>query len=199
MVVCASGDGEGESLLDKLNPLKKIKKAQESAAIEKSRVEANKLLSDEQGEQIFGTGLMGKLATGMVNKIGGAVKEQFQEAQRSTMDTWDAAVRAVESDMRLKEYLGADVSCTQPMSQASASTNINGVATNRTTIGFMAQGLTTGRAAQVEATSETGSDGTSELKVVVRLDDGQVFEVGMGAASLGGDVIDISADDVIDV
>ena len=37
VVVRASGDGDGESFLDKLNPLKKLKKAQESAAIEKSR------------------------------------------------------------------------------------------------------------------------------------------------------------------
>ena len=71
-VVRASGDDE--SLLDRLNPLKKLQKAQEERALEKSRRDANKLLSDEQGEQLFGKGLMGKLATGMVNNIGGAVR-----------------------------------------------------------------------------------------------------------------------------
>ena len=108
---------DDESLLRKLNPFKAIKKQQEKAAIEKRREEANKVISDDVRKQLFGDGLMGKMAAGLINNAAGALKEQFNAAAEASEVTYDAAVRAVRNDTRVRRALGDDVQATPPMSR----------------------------------------------------------------------------------
>ena len=73
-------DGKDDSLLSKLNPFKAVKKAAEKRSIEKQKQDAAKVISDDMRKQMFGEGLMGKMAAGMINNVAGALKEQMSEA-----------------------------------------------------------------------------------------------------------------------
>lgn len=121
-----NNEDDDESLLSKLNPFKALKKAQQKAAIEKRKQDANKVISDDMRTQLFGEGLMGKMAAGMINNVAGALREQMSEAAEKSQDCYDAATRAVGNDSRVRRYLGDGVQCTPPMSQMSSSMNVNG-------------------------------------------------------------------------
>ena len=177
---------DDESLLRKLNPFKAIKKQQEKAAIEKRREEANKVISDDVRKQLFGDGLMGKMAAGLINNAAGALKEQFNAAAEASEVTYDAAVRAVRNDTRVRRALGDDVQATPPMSQMSNSSSVNGVDVAVTVMGtgesFLLEDVTNG--ADVEEFWEAGANPTEGSKA-------------WGGSA--GATIDIDADDVIDV
>ena len=215
---------DDESLLDKLNPFKAMKKQQEKAAIEKRREEANKVISDDVRKQLFGDGLMGKMAAGLINNAAGALKEQFNAAAEASEVTYDAAVRAVRNDTRVRRALGDDVQATPPMSQMSNSSSVNGVTVQTSTIGFVLQDARTGKQAQAQAKGTTGADGALRVDVAVTvlgtgesflLEDvtngadaqafweaGEVADPTGGSKAWGGSAgatIDIDADDVIDV
>lgn len=213
---------DDESLLRKLNPFKAIKKQQEKAAIEKRREEANKVISDDVRKQLFGDGLMGKMAAGLINNAAGALKEQFNAAAEASEVTYDAAVRAVRNDTRVRRALGNDVQATPPMSQMSNSSSVNGVTVQTSTIGFVLQDARTGKQAQAQAKGTTGADGALRVDVAVTVmgtgesflledvtngaDVEEFLEAGAnpteGSKAWGdsaGATIDIDADDVIDV
>ena len=213
---------DDESLLRKLNPFKAIKKQQEKAAIEKRREEANKVISDDVRKQLFGDGLMGKMAAGLINNAAGALKEQFNAAAEASEVTYDAAVRAVRNDTRVRRALGNDVQATPPMSQMSNSSSVNGVTVQTSTIGFVLQDARTGKQAQAQAKGTTGADGALRVDVAVTVmgtgesflledvtngaDVEEFWEAGAnpteGSKAWGGSAgatIDIDADDVIDV
>ena len=81
MIEGGGGDDDNDdSLLSKLNPFKAVKKAAEKRSIEKQKQDAAKVISDDMRKQMFGEGLMGKMAAGMINNVAGALKEQMSEA-----------------------------------------------------------------------------------------------------------------------
>ena len=126
MIEGGGGDDEDDSLLSKLNPFKAVKKAQQKASIEKQKKEAGKVISDDMRKQMFGEGLMGRMAAGMINNVAGALKEQMSEATEKSEQCYDAATRLVSNDPRVRKHLGDGVQCTPPMSQMSSSMNVNG-------------------------------------------------------------------------
>jgi hypothetical protein len=98
-----NNDGDkDESLMSKLNPFKAVKKAQENAAIAKRKKDANLAISDDMRKQMFGEGLMGKVAAGLINNVAGALKDAMSEAAvgRCTLNAVDpksAWFRAISS------------------------------------------------------------------------------------------------------
>lgn len=148
-------DGDDDSLLSKLNPFKAVKKAQQKAELQRRKEDANKVINDDMRKQLFGDGLVGRMAAGMINNVAGALKEQMSEAAEKSQDCYEAATRAVRNDSRARRYLGEEIQCTPPMSQMSSSMNVNGVATQTTQIMFLAQGPGNGRSAQVQAVSSS--------------------------------------------
>ena len=180
--------------LDKLNPFKKSAPA--STSIEQraptQRGKSGELLSKEMSEELFGKGLMGKLASKAVNAAAGALKEQFESAREVTDACYDDAVRAVKLDSAVMNAFGGSVECGPVISQSSSSININGTKQMRVGIAFQCRGAN-GAGAMIQAQS----DGTSTT-CVANFQDGRQFQVG-SASSVYGDVIDVDASDVIDV
>ena len=127
--------GDGESFLDKINPFKKSK----SAELAKREADANALINDDTRKQLFGDGLVGKMVSGMINQAASGLKQQMSAAAEATEVTYDSAVRACKMDGRVRSALGDDVQATPQMSQMSSSTNVNGVASQQTSVGFMQQ------------------------------------------------------------
>ena len=208
--------GDGESFLDKINPFKKSK----SAELAKREADASALINDETRKQLFGDGLMGKMVSGVINQAASGLKEQMSAAAEATEVTYDSAVRACKMDGRVRSALGDDVQATPPMSQMSSSTNVNGVASQQTSVGFLLQS-STGRRAQVQAVSTT-TNGVVTVDATVVTETGEQFVIrdcgggddvwasdggGAGGARqtsvpspfARGTTIDVDADDVIDV
>ena len=209
---------DGESFLDKINPFKKSK----SAELAKREADANALINDETRKQLFGDGLMGKMVSGVINQAASGLKEQMSAAAEATEVTYDSAVRACKMDDRVRSALGNDVQATPPMSQMSSTTNVNGVASQQTSVGFLLQS-STGSRAQVQAVSTTTS-GVVTVDATVVTETGEQFVIrdcgpgggddtwvsdsgGADSASgtsipspfARGTTIDVDADDVIDV
>jgi len=178
VVRAASGSSDDESLLDKLNPFKAIKKQQEKTAIEKRKADANAVISDDMRKEIFGDGIVGRLASGLINKAASSLKEQMDTMAASTEVTYDAAQRAVCNDARCRRALGEDINVTPPMSQSNNSQSLNGRTVQTTIVGFVAQGMRTGKQAQVQASSTTDADGefTVDVRVTV-VGSGEVIEL----------------------
>ena len=210
--------GDRESFLDKINPFKKSK----SAELAKREADASALINDETRKQLFGDGLMGKMVSGMINQAASGLKEQMSAAAEATEVTYDSAVRECKMDGRVRSALGDDVQATPPMSQMSSSTNVNGVASQQTSVGFLLQS-STGRRAQVQAVSTT-TNGVVTVDATVVTETGEQFVIrdcgpgggddawaSDGGAAGGasetsipspfsrGTTIDVDADDVIDV
>ena len=187
---------DDESLLRKLNPFKAIKKQQEKAAIEKRREEANKVISDDVRKQLFGDGLMGKMAAGLINNAAGALKEQFNAAAEASEVTYDAAVRAVRNDTRVRRALGDDVQATPPMSkQAQAQAKGTTGADGALRVDVAVTVLGTGESFLLEDVTN-GADAEAFWEA------GEVADPTEGSKAWGGSAgatIDIDADDVIDV
>lgn len=179
--------------LDKLNPFKK--NAPASTSIERAptqRAKSGELLSKEMSEELFGKGLMGKLASKAVNAAAGALKEQFESAREATDACYDDAVRAVKLDSAVLNAFGGSVECGPVISQSSSSLNVNGTKQTRIGIAFQCRGAN-GVAGMIQAQS----DGATTT-CVANLQDGRQFQVG-SASSVYGDFIDVDASDVIDV
>ena len=124
---------------------------------------------------MFGDGLMGKMVSGMINQAASGLKEQMSAAAEATEVTYDSAVRACKMDGRVRSALGDDVQATPPMSQMSSSTNVNGVASQQTSVGFLLQS-STGRRAQVQAVSTT-TNGVVTVDATVVTETGEQFVI----------------------
>lgn len=208
--------GDGESFLDKINPFKRSK----SAELARREADANALINDETRKQLFGDGLMGKMVSGMINQAASGLKQQMSAAAEVTEVTYDSAVRACKMDSRVRRALGDDAQATPPMSQMSSSTNVNGVASQQTSVGFLLQS-STGRRAQVQAVGTT-TNGVQTVSCTVVTETGERFviedcgpgggddawvdgqtgggsETSIPSPFARGTTIDVDADDVIDV
>ena len=135
--------------------------------------------------------------------------------------TYDAAVRAVRNDTRVRRALGDDVQATPAMGPDVQLSSVNGVTVQTSTIGFVLQDARTGKQAQAQAKGTTGADGALRVDVAVTVmargrasssrmsangaDVEEFWEAGANPTEeqsmgwLGGGTIDIDADDVIDV
>ena len=129
-------------------------------------------------KEIFGDGIVGRLASGLINKAASSLKEQMDTMAASTEVTYDAAQRAVCNDARCRRALGEDINVTPPMSQSNNSQSLNGRTVQTTIVGFVAQGMRTGKQAQVQASSTTDADGefTVDVRVTV-VGSGEVIEL----------------------
>jgi hypothetical protein len=186
----ASDGGDDEGFLSKINPFKAVAKAKEKSAIAKREADKNSIINDDLRKQLFGDGLLGKVAAGVINNAAGALKNQMAESMEASQEAYDAATRAVRMDAATRERLGGDMTFTPPMSQMSSSMNVNGVTRQSVQIGFIAQSARgDGRSASCNATgvSDGSAGGRMEVEVDVRFDDGGLIKVaGGGGGDFGG-------------
>ena len=188
--------------LSKLNPFKR--RADAGGALERKRPseEKKEFLSREVSEQIFGKGLMGKIAASAVNAAASSLGKSLADARDAADACYEDAKRAVRLDPEVSRALGGgDIQFGPVMQQSSMS--VNGKTT--TQIGFQCRGAS-GTAGFVRASS-SDADGTA---AVVQLSDGRTITVdslsktsrtasSSGTGNTYDEVFDISPDDVIDV
>ena len=196
-------DGGVLGKLNKLNPFKRRDDA--GGALERKRPseEKKEFLSREVSEQIFGKGLMGKIAASAVNAAASSLGKSLADARDAADACYEDAKRAVRLDPEVTRALGGGDIQFGPVMQQS-SMNVNGKTT--TQIGFQCRGAS-GIAGFVRASSSE-ADGTT---TVVQLSDGRTITVGSlsgaprdassssGTGNTYDEVFDISPDDVIDV
>ena len=196
-------DGGVLGKLGKLNPFKRRDDAGGSLERKRPSEEKKEFLSREVSEQIFGKGLMGKIAASAVNAAASSLGKSLADARDAADACYEDAKRAVRLDAEVSRALGGGDIQFGPVMQQS-SMNVNGKTT--TQIGFQCRGAS-GIAGFVRASSSE-ADGTT---TVVQLSDGRAITVGSlsgsprdassssGTGNTYDEVFDISPDDVIDV
>jgi len=184
-------DDATESFLEKMNPFKK--KTSDASVQRQSQKKTKKrdLISSEQREQLFGNGLMGRVATGVINNLARKVGEEYEGMYANVEEAYDIARRKCERDGKLREALGGGEVIVGPVTmQMSNSMNVNGKKTDVTRIGMVASSSASGNnVASIAATMESVTAGTKNVRVVATMRSGQSFEVdGVGGGGVGGNV-----------
>ena len=187
-----------ESFLEKMNPFKKKTSSSDNAASvqrqsspKKKTTKKRDLISSEQREQLFGNGLMGRVATGVINNLARKVGEEYEGMYANVEEAYDIARRKCERDGKLREALGGGEVIVGPVTmQMSNSMNVNGKKTDVTRIGMVASSSASGNnVASISATMESVTAGTKNVRVIATMPSGQSFEVdGVGGGGVGGNV-----------
>ena len=187
-----------ESFLEKMNPFKKKTSSSSDAASvqrqsspKKKTTKKRDLISSEQREQLFGNGLMGRVATGVINNLARKVGEEYEGMYANVEEAYDIARRKCERDGKLREALGGGEVIVGPVTmQMSNSMNVNGKKTDVTRIGMVASSSASGNnVASISATMESVTAGTKNVRVIATMPSGQSFEVdGVGGGGVGGNV-----------
>jgi hypothetical protein len=186
-----------ESLFEKLNPFKKKSKTELTTSEERQQQqqqgkkrEKNELISSEQREQLFGKGLVGRVATGVINNIAGQIAEGMSEMQTNVEEAYEIARRKCERDGKLRDALGGGEVVVGPVTmQSSNSMNVNGKRSDVTRIGMIASSSTGSNIASIAVTMESVTTGSKNVVVVATLRSGERFEVdGVGGGGVGGNV-----------
>ena len=199
-------DDATESFLEKMNPFKKKtssdasvqrqsqKKTSSDASVQRQSQKKTKkrdLISSEQREQLFGNGLMGRVATGVINNLARKVGEEYEGMYANVEEAYDIARRKCERDGKLREALGGGEVIVGPVTmQMSNSMNVNGKKTDVTRIGMVASSSASrNNVASISATMESVTAGTKNVRVIATMPSGQSFEVdGVGGGGVGGNV-----------
>ena len=191
-------DSKTESFLEKMNPFKKKTSSSDNAASvqrqsspKKKTTKKRDLISSEQREQLFGNGLMGRVATGVINNLARKVGEEYEGMYANVEEAYDIARRKCERDGKLREALGGGEVIVGPVTmQMSNSMNVNGKKTDVTRIGMVASSSASGNnVASISATMESVTAGTKNVRVIATMPSGQSFEVdGVGGGGVGGNV-----------
>mmetsp|Transcript_27085 Transcript_27085/g.48278 ORF Transcript_27085/g.48278 Transcript_27085/m.48278 type:complete len:295 (-) Transcript_27085:170-1054(-) len=138
--------------------------------------------------QVFGGGLVGRMAGAMLGSALKGLGEQMEKAGREAASIQNQARDAIEADRRVVEALGGSVQVGGPISQSSMSSSINGRTTKQVSLILPVMGQRGVAQAQVEASE--GEEGISQLKIQVRLPSGETVSVdgsgGVGGGSSGG-------------
>ena len=184
-----------ESFFEKLNPFKK--KSTELTTTSEERQQQlgkkrkkNELISSEQREALFGKGIMGRVATGVINNIAGQIAEGMSEMQTNVEEAYEIARRKCERDAKLRDALGGGEVVVGPVTmQSSNSMNVNGKRSDVTRIGMIASSSTGSNIASIAVTMESVTTGSKNVTVVATLRSGEQFEVdGVGGGGVGGNV-----------
>ena len=191
-------DSKTESFLEKMNPFKKKTSSDNAASVQRQSSPKKKttkkrgdLISSEQREQLFGNGLMGRVATGVINNLARKVGEEYEGMYANVEEAYDIARRKCERDGKLREALGGGEVIVGPVTmQMSNSMNVNGKKTDVTRIGMVASSSASGNnVASISATMESVTAGTKNVRVIATMPSGQSFEVdGVGGGGVGGNV-----------
>ena len=184
-----------ESFFEKLNPFKKksteltTSEERQQQQLGKKR-KKNELISSEQREQLFGKGLMGRVATGVINNIAGQIAEGMSEMQTNVEEAYEIARSKCERDGKLRDALGGGEVVVGPVTmQSSNSMNVNGKRSDVTRIGMIASSSTGSNIASIAVTMESVTTGSKNVTVVATLRSGEQFEVdGVGGGGVGGNV-----------
>ena len=183
-----------ESLFEKLNPFKKksteLTTSEERQQQQGKKKKKNELISSEQREQLFGKGLVGRVATGVINNIAGQIAEGMSEMQTNVEEAYEIARRKCERDGKLRDALGGGEVVVGPVTmQSSNSMNVNGKRSDVTRIGMIASSSTGSNIASIAVTMESVTTGSKNVTVVATLRSGERFEVdGVGGGGVGGNV-----------
>jgi len=187
---------EEESFFEKLNPFKKKENAlttterEQQMNMNNRKNKKNELINSTQREQLFGKGLMGRVATGVINNLAGQLAEGMSEMRTNVEDAYDIARGKCEKDGKLREALGGEDVVVGPVTtQMSNSMNVNGKRTDVTRIGMIASSSSGNRVASIAVTMESVTTGKKNVTVVATLRNGESFEVdGVGGGGVGRNV-----------
>lgn len=186
---------EEESFFEKLNPFKKKENAlttteREQMNMNTRKNKKNEVINSTQREQIFGKGLMGRVATGVINNLAGQLAEGMSEMRTNVEDAYEIARRKCEKDGKLREALGGEDVVVGPVTtQMSNSMNVNGKRTDVTRIGMIASSSSGTKVASIAVTMESVMTGKKNVTVVATLRSGESFEVdGVGGGGIGRNV-----------
>ena len=187
---------EEESFFEKLNPFKKKENAlttterEQQMNMNNRKNKKNELINSTQREQLFGKGLMGRVATGVINKLAGQLAEGMSEMRTNVEDAYEIARSKCEKDGKLREALGGEDVIVGPVTtQMSNSMNVNGKRTDVTRIGMIASSSSGNRVASIAVTMESVTTGKKNVTVVATLRNGESFEVdGVGGGGVGRNV-----------
>lgn len=183
-----------ESFFEKLNPFKKKSTELTTTSEERQQLgkkrKKNELISSEQREALFGKGLMGRVATGVINNIAGQIAEGMSEMQTNVEEAYEIARSKCERDQKLRDALGGGEVVVGPVTmQSSNSMNVNGKRSDVTRIGMIASSSTGSNIASIAVTMESVTTGSKNVTVVATLRSGEQFEVdGVGGGGVGGNV-----------
>lgn len=172
------GKGIG-SALSKILPSSPAK----SEVIDK-RVEMERAMQQrgaELGRELFGGGLMGRMAGGLI----GMAAKQMGQASARIAAVQEQATAAIESDPRVRQALGGGCTVGPPQMSSSMTSVVNGRQQARVSLSLPVQG-DNGRVGMADVQFVEGNDSVSDLTVSVRLSSGEVIRVGKGAGSGGG-------------
>lgn len=187
---------EEESFFEKLNPFKKKENAlttterEQQMNMNNRKNKKNELINSTQREQLFGKGLMGRVATGVINNLAGQLAEGMSEMRTNVEDAYDIARGKCEKDGKLREALGGEDVVVGPVTtQMSNSMNVNGKRTDVTRIGMIASSSSGTKVASIAVTMESVTTGKKNVTVVATLRNGESFEVdGVGGGGVGRNV-----------
>ena len=187
---------EEESFFEKLNPFKKKENAlttterEQQMNMNNRKNKKNELINSTQREQLFGKGLMGRVATGVINNLAGQLAEGMSEMRTNVEDAYEIARSKCEKDGKLREALGSEDVIVGPVTtQMSNSMNVNGKRTDMTRIGMIASSSSGNRVASIAVTMESVTTGKKNVTVVATLRNGESFEVdGVGGGGVGRNV-----------
>lgn len=187
---------EEESFFEKLNPFKKKENAlttterEQQMNMNNRKNKKNELINSTQREQLFGKGLMGRVATGVINNLAGQLAEGMSEMRTNVEDAYDIARGKCEKDGKLREALGGEDVVVGPVTtQMSNSMNVNGKRTDVTRIGMIASSSSGTKVASIAVTMESVTTGKKSVTVVATLRNGESFEVdGVGGGGVGRNV-----------
>ena len=187
---------EEESFFEKLNPFKKKENAlttterEQQMNMNNRKNKKNELINSTQREQLFGKGLMGRVATGVINNLAGQLAEVMSEMRTNVEDAYEIARSKCEKDGKLREALGGEDIIVGPVTtQMSNSMNVNGKRTDVTRIGMIASSSSGTKVASIAVTMESVTTGKKNVTVVATLRNGESFEVdGVGGGGVGRNV-----------
>tara|TARA_B100000482_G_scaffold74159_1_gene52550 strand:+ start:1198 stop:2211 length:1014 start_codon:yes stop_codon:yes gene_type:complete len=187
---------EEESFFEKLNPFKKKENAlttterEQQMNMNNRKNKKNELINSTQREQLFGKGLMGRVATGVINNLAGQLAEGMSEMRTNVEDAYEIARSKCEKDGKLREALGGEDVIVGPVTtQMSNSMNVNGKRTDVTRIGMIASSSSGNKVASIAVTMESVTTGKKSVTVVATLRNGESFEVdGVGGGGVGRNV-----------
>lgn len=103
----------------------------------------------ELGRELFGGGLLGRAAGGLMGAALRSVGQSLAEASQQLAEVQARAASAIESDPRVRSALGGSCRAGQPMQQSSMSSSVNGVSRRRVTLVLPVEGPG-GRMAQAQ-------------------------------------------------
>jgi len=165
----SSQNDKGDDLISKAKswlPKKWFGTEEEKMAIQR-RKEVKDTVSSNLDEMLkdapLGFRMLGKMVSPLMSAAASTMAETMAEQQRTTASVLEDARMYLESDSTVSEILGSPIQIGAPFSQASSSSNVNGVKQSRVELALPVTGSFSSGVARILA----NQDGIVQLQVDV--------------------------------